>query len=257
MPEIRITTIQADLKWEDIDGNLAMFDEYLRELNGETDIVVLPEMFTTAFSMKSTEFCESMDGKTMNWLKERAKQYDIVITGSIIIKEDEKYYNRLIWMRADGTFEKYDKHQLFKMAGEHKHYTAGNEKLIVEHKGFRFCPLVCYDLRFPVWARNVEDYDILIYVANWPIARRLHWRRLLQARAIENQCYTIGVNRCGTDGLGYVYSGDTSVFAPYGEEVYHIASTAGMNTVVITKIEIERIREKIPYLQDRDTFEIK
>jgi omega-amidase len=257
MAEIKITTIQADLKWEDIDGNLQMLDEYLQQLNGESDLVVLPEMFTTGFSMKAAAFCEPMNGKTMQWLAERAKQYDVAITGSIIIQENDKFYNRLIWMQPDGTFEKYDKHQLFKMSGEHHYYTAGNQKLIVEYKGFRFCPLICYDLRFPVWARNVEDYDILIYVANWPVARSLHWRRLLQARAIENQCYTVGVNRCATDGLGYYYSGDTSVFAPYGEEVYHVADQAQMHTVTINKAEIEEIRKKIPYLQDRDVFLIK
>lgn len=256
MSNLKITTIQADLKWEDIDGNLAMFDELIATIKDKTDIVLLPEMFSTAFSMNSTQLAENEQGKTMNWLRETAQQQDAVVCGSIIFDDNGSYRNRLIWMRPDGTYEYYDKHQLFKMSGEHRHFDAGNRKVIIEHQGWRVCPLVCYDLRFPVWARNVEDYDLLIYVANWPITRNVHWRVLLQARAIENQVYTIGVNRVGKAN-GLDYSGDTSIFDPFGVELYHVANKVAVATHTISKARVDEVREQIPYLKDRDKFEIK
>jgi omega-amidase len=255
MSNLRITTIQADLKWEDIDGNLAQFEQLIQEIEGSTDVIILPEMFTTGFSMNPKAFAEPLDGKTMYWMHEMAENNDAVITGSFIFDENGSYRNRLVWMRPDGTYDYYDKHQLFKVSGEHEHYDAGNDKVIIEHKGWRICPMICYDLRFPVWARNVEDYDLLLYVANWPVTRSEHWRTLLKARAIENQSYVVGVNRCGNSG-GFDYSGDTSVFDPFGLELYHIAGQAAVQTTEISKDRVTEVRTQIPYLGDRDTFKV-
>lgn len=255
MSILKITTIQADLKWEDIDGNLAMFDELIAQITNDTDIIVLPEMFSTAFSMNSAELAETEEDRTMFWLRETAQQTNAVICGSMIFDVGGSYRNRLIWMRPNGNYEFYDKHQLFKMSGEHKHFEAGNSKVIIEYKGWRICPLICYDLRFPVWARNVEDYDLLIYVANWPVTRSFHWRTLLQARAIENQSYVIGVNRVGT-ASGLTYSGDTSVFDPFGIELYHCENEVTVATHTITQSRLTEVREQIPYLADRDKFKI-
>jgi predicted amidohydrolase len=255
MSKLKVTTIQADLIWEDVDANIAMFDQLIEGIGESTDVIILPEMFATGFSMNSKELAEPIDGKTMYWMHETAKKYDCVVTGSMIFNNDENYFNRLIWMHPDGTFDYYDKHQLFKMGGEHRHYSAGHRKVIIKYKGWRICPLICYDLRFPVWARNVEDYDLLIYVANWPISRNFHWRVLLQARAIENQVYTIGVNRVGK-ASGLDYSGNTSIFDPFGIEIYHVENEVAVATHTIDLEHVRAIREKIPYLQDRDKFEI-
>ena len=255
MSNLKITTIQADLKWEDVDGNLAMFDELINQIEGKTDVIILPEMFSTAFSMKSAQLAEDEEGPTMYWLRSTAEQKDAVITGSMIFNDNGSYKNRLIWMRPDGTYDYYDKHQLFKMSGEHHHFDAGNEKVIIEHQGWRICPLVCYDLRFPVWARNAEDYDLLLYVANWPVNRSFHWRTLLQARAIENQSYVIGVNRVGS-ASGLDYSGNTSVFDPFGIEMYHCENEIAIVTHTISKDRIREVRSQIPYLKDRDTFKV-
>ncbi len=256
MSSLKITTIQADLNWEDIDANLAMFDELIMTIEESTDIVILPEMFSTGFSMKSKELAERADGKTMYWMHETAKKLGAVVTGSIIFDDEGAMKNRLIWMRPDGTYDYYDKHQLFRMGNEHLAYEAGNEKIIVEYKGWKICPLICYDLRFPVWARNVEDYDLLLYVANWPVPRRVHWQTLLKARAIENQAYVIGVNRVGVV-KGLEYSGDTSIFDPFGDELYHVEYKVAVHTHELSKTRVEEVRKTIPYLKDRDIFEIK
>jgi len=255
MSDLKITTIQADLIWEDIDANIEMFEQLFETIDGQTDVIVLPEMFSTGFSMNTSELAEPEDGKIMYWMHEMAKKYDCIITGSMIFDDNGTYYNRLIWMRPDGDFEYYDKHQLFKMSGEHNHFGAGNRKVIIEHKGWRICPLVCYDLRFPVWARNAEDYDLLLYVANWPVNRNFHWRTLLQARAIENQAYTIGVNRVGK-ASGLDYSGDTSVFDPFGIEMYHVENQVTVATHILSLERVGEVRAQIPYLQDRDKFEV-
>ena len=255
MQDLIITLVQTNLVWEDIDANLAQFDQKFADFNTPTDIVVLPEMFSTGFSMNSKDLAEEMNGKTMEKMATWARQLNAVVTGSIIITEGGEYYNRLIWMRRDGSYETYDKHQLFKMGGEHQYYKAGTKRLEVTLKGWKICPLICYDLRFPVWARNTNDYDVLIYTANWPEARSHHWRSLLVARAIENQCYTIGVNRVGVGGKLY-YSGNSMIVNPTGNIIKEKVHQESIITRTLSKDYLHLIRQKLPFLGDRDTFEI-
>src|SRR5690606_24430266 len=201
MQDLRITIIQTSLHWQDASANRTMFSEKLAAAAPATDLIVLPEMFTTGSSMDAAGLAEDAEGPTLQWMKEEAVRYSAVLTGSVMVKEGDNYYNRLYWVRPDGTYEHYDKRHLFRMAKEHHSYTPGKEKLLVELKGWNICPLVCYDLRFPVWSRNTgSQYDLLLYVANWPKPRANAWSTLLQARAIENLSYVVGVNRVGTDG---------------------------------------------------------
>jgi omega-amidase len=254
MNDLLVTTVQTPLHWEDVDANLNMFDGYIAQVT-KSDLVILPEMFTTGFTMNAKNLAEEMGGKTMKWLKEQAQKIDAVITGSIIIHEKGKYYNRLIWMRPDGTYDHYDKRHLFAMAGEHKSYTSGSKKLIVELNGWRVCPLICYDLRFPVWARNQDDYDLLIFTANWPEKRASDWRTLLHARAIENQSFVIGVNRIGLDDNGYRYTGDTSVIAPGPKGIiYHTQDNPDITTHLLESEDLIKTRSHLPFLKDRDLF---
>jgi omega-amidase len=218
---LKITAIQSDLIWEDINANLAKFEDVINGLPGKTDLIVLPEMFSTGFSMNPRTFAEKPNGKTTLWMQTMAKASGSVITGSIIVEEEGMYFNRLIWMQPDGKYETYDKKHLFSIAGENKIYTAGTGKLIVELKGWKICPLICYDLRFPVWCKNKYinsefEYDLLIFVANWPEVRHRAWNTLLAARAIENLAYVVGVNRVGMDGNHIPHSGDTSIIDPKG-----------------------------------------
>ncbi len=253
MKDLRITTIQTQLHWESPADNRAMFDKKLSPLTGQTDLVILPEMFTTGFSMQAAELAEKMDGTTVNWLSRHAQNLNAVITGSLIIEEKGQYYNRLIWMRPDGSYETYDKRHLFTMAREQDTYTAGTERLITTWQGWKICPLICYDLRFPVWARNTVDYDVLIYTANWPVKRSYAWRTLLHARAIENQAYTIGVNHVGKDGNGFDYSGDTMIIEPAGADIlYHKADVEAVHTESLSYAHLQDVREKLPFLADRD-----
>ena len=256
MQDLRITTIQSTLHWEDKPANLAMFDKKMEGLAGTTDLVVLPEMFTTGFSMKAPVFAEGMEGRTMNWLWAKADEIGAVVTGSFIVNDNGKYYNRLVWMQPDGEFEYYDKRHLFTLAKEDKAYDAGHKKLVAEWKGWRACPMICYDLRFPVWSRNVEGYDLLIYVANWPQTRRHHWQQLLTARAIENQVYVVGVNRMGSDAKGLDYSGDTSVIDYSGEVLYRAANVEGIFTCEISRAKLAAFRQKLNFLADQDKFKI-
>jgi len=200
MEDLKIALIQTSLHWEDKKGNLDMFTDKIAKIPERQDLIVLPEMFTTGFSMKATKFAEEMSGPSVSWMRSQAKLSSSCIAGSIIIKEGRSYYNRLIWMRPDGTLEHYNKRHLFRLAKEQDHYTEGSERKIVSLKDWRINLNVCYDLRFPVWSRNKNDYDILLNVANWPAKRSLPWSTLLRARAIENMCYSIGLNRVGTDG---------------------------------------------------------
>ena len=267
MNDLRITTVQADLVWENKIENLTKFDDLLRGVKrGETDVVVLPEMFTTGFSMKPALFAETMNDATVFWLKKKAWELDAAITGSFICSENGHFYNRLVWMQPDGTYSVYDKRHRFTLARENEHYTEGVERLIVTWRGYRICPLICYDLRFPVWARNTKseargkgqvDYDVLIYVANWPIARSHHWRILSEARAIENQTYVVAVNRVGTDANGYEHRGDTSVIDYAGEILLRRSFTEGVDTTVVSKAKIENYRKKFGFLSDQDEFTIK
>ncbi len=267
MSTLTITTIQADLHWQDKDANLRMLEDKLRNIEEKTEIIVLPEMFSTGFSMQPTEYAEAMDGETMGWMRDMAAKYRVVLTGSIIIEEDDKYYNRLIWMLPNGQYWSYDKRHLFAFAGEDEHYTAGNRRLIASVKGWKINLQVCYDLRFPVWARQhapVEgedktlnpEYDILLYVANWPERRSHAWKTLLCARAIENQCYVVGVNRVGKDGNDIYHSGNSMVIDPLGEVLYHMANEEDTFTITLQKEHLDMVRSKFPFWRDADEFSI-
>ena len=252
MKDLRVTLAQADLHWEDKAANLAAFTAKLAGLAGQTDLVVLPEMFTTGFTMNAPALAEPENGPTVQWMAEQAAWLNAAITGSFIALDGGRYYNRLVWMQPDGRYQTYDKRHLFAMAGEHHTYTPGNKRLLVEWRGWKVLPLICYDLRFPAWSRNQEDYDLLIYVANWPSPRRHHWRSLLAARAIENQAYALGINRVGLDGNGYPHAGDTSAIDFSGEELFHLAHSEGCMTLVLSYQEQQAFRQKLPFLDDRD-----
>ncbi len=254
MENLRVSLLQAELAWEDKAANLQNLGKKIAAFTAAADLILLPEMFTTGFSMNAPALAESMDGPTMQWLANQAAKSHAVIAGSFIALENNRYYNRLVWMRPDGSFEVYDKRHLFAYAGEDNTYTAGEKKLIVSLKGWKICPLICYDLRFPVWSRNVEDYDLLLYVANFPERRRHAWKSLLIARAIENQVYTIGVNRVGKDGQDIAYSGDSCVVDYEGNVLYHLADEEGVHTIELSASAQQVFREKFPFLKDRDGF---
>ena len=250
---MNITLVQSALYWENIEKNLSSFEEKLNNI-GQTDLIILPEMFSTGFSMNASAVAESMDGTAVNWMRKTAAKKNSAITGSLIIREGGKFYNRLIFMRPDGSFEQYDKKHLFTMAKEEETYTAGTEKIIIDYLGWKICPLICYDLRFPIWNRNLEDYDLAIYVANWPDRRSYHWRSLLTARAIENQCYVAAVNRVGTDGKDLYYSGHSSLIDPTGEAIYQKADAEDIQQIDLNKEYLIEIRTKLPFLKDRDNL---
>jgi len=254
---LQISIVQSDIKWENIDKNLDYHYSLIENLKNQTDIIVLPEMFTTGFSLNAEKLAETMDGKAVKWLMNTAKTLSSVITGSIIIKDNENYYNRMIWAQPDGKLYFYDKRHLFRMAGEHKHYSFGNEKTIFNYKGWNIRPLVCYDLRFPVWSRNKQDYDIAIYIANWPITRAEAWKTLLMARAMENQAFIVGVNRCGIDGMKLNYSGDSRIISPDGKIISSCEEFK--EQVITTSIEYEfltNLKQCFPVQLDSDNFEI-
>lgn len=251
-----ITLVQTDLVWENPAANRKVLSQKMDTLYGQTDLIVLPEMFTTGFSMRSHELAETMQGDTVQWLSNEAQRLNAAITGSLIIQENRQYFNRLIWAFPDGRMASYDKKHLFTLASEHKYYTPGQKKLLVEYKGWTICPLICYDLRFPVWSRNTEGYDLLIYIASWPAPRREAWRALLKARAIENQAYTIGVNRVGTDGSKLTYAGDSTLIDFAGNTCVDMAYVEGMFTTKISKDKRAVFLKKLPFLDDRDAFEL-
>jgi omega-amidase len=258
MQDLKITLLQTTLYWEDAGANRAMLEEKIWRIKEPTDIIVLPEMFTTGFSMNAAALAEPMNLTTFKWMKQLAAQTGAVVTGSVIIKAKEQYLNRLIWMQPDGRFYTYDKRHLFRMAEEHLVYTAGEEKLLVEWKGWKIRPLICYDLRFPVWSRNKNnEYDLLLYVANWPEARRLPWQVLLQARAIENLSYVAGVNRVGEDGKGIYYSGDSGIVSPKGEWLYQAEDRDEIHTHTLERSALEAFRLKFPADKDADEFSIR
>ena len=255
MSSITISLVQTTLNWENRAANLQHFEEKIASLAGKTQVVFLPEMFTTGFSMNPSQLAEKMDGESVTWMKKMAAQYRLILTGSLIIEENGHYFNRLIWMLPTGDFGYYDKRHLFAFAGEDKHYTAGNKRLITAVNGWRFNLQVCYDLRFPVWARqqisNGEpEYDVLVYVANWPERRRQAWTTLLQARAIENQCYVAGLNRVGTDGNGLTYSGDSMVVDALGTVHGCEASVEEIKTVELNYTDLMTVRQQLPFLKD-------
>ncbi|GAB3530924.1 amidohydrolase [Pontibacter brevis] len=255
--DLRITIVQTALHWQDAERNRTMFSEKLAQATPQTDLIILPEMFTTGFSMEVETQAEKAEGPTLHWMQQEAQKHQAVLTGSVMVKENGHYYNRLHWVRPDGSYAKYDKKHLFRMAKEHHTYTAGKEKLTVELKGWNICPLVCYDLRFPVWSRNVSNsYDLLLYVANWPQVRSLAWRSLLQARAIENVAYVAGVNRVGTDGNNHPYSGDSAIIHPKGHHLLQTSQVEGLHTLTLGKQELVDFREAFPAHLDADAFSL-
>jgi len=261
MSTLTISLIQPDLAWEDKQANLDLFSEKIRGIGVPTEIVVLPEMFSTGFSMNAEALAETMDGPTVEWMRGISAAYRVILTGSMIIKENNKIFNRLLWVMPNGQTGHYDKRHLFSFAGEDNHFSPGNKRLIASVKGWKINLQVCYDLRFPIWARQqVNDkkpeYDILINVANWPEKRSHAWKTLLCARAIENQCYCIGVNRVGTDGNGIDYSGDSLLAGPLGEVMYHCNGKEDVFTITLNKQELEGARKKFPFLMDADQFRI-
>ncbi|RXK83888.1 amidohydrolase [Filimonas effusa] len=262
MSSLTLTLIQTALHWENKQANLAMLEEKITGIKERTEIVILPEMFSTGFSMQPERWAEKMDGPTITWMRRMAQQQRIILTGSVIIEENGNYYNRLIWMLPTGDYGCYDKRHLFAYAGEHEHYTPGNKRLIASVKGWKINLQICYDLRFPVWARQspegtrdtAPEYDLLIYVANWPEKRSLPWKTLLQARAIENQCFVAGVNRVGADGNGFAHSGDSMLIDPLGNSIFHKQHDEAVATFTLQKENLEQVRARFPFWKDGDTF---
>lgn len=263
MQDLNVAIIQSDLVWEDTKANIQKFDKKLDEIPPETDLIILPELFNTGFSIKSDKNAQPQDGEAFQWLKQKAAQKDLCITGSIFIKTDDQLFNRLYWMQPNGEFVTYNKRHLFRFGGEQKIVTSGHKRVIVDLKGWKILPQICYDLRFPVWSKNrfingSHEYDLLFYVANWPVARNFAWKSLLIARAIENQSFCIGVNRVGIDGYGNQHSGDSMILNPQGqimaeckpfsEEI--IASTLCYN-------ELTDYRKAFPVGMDWDEFDVK
>ncbi len=260
---MKVTLIQTELFWEEREKNFSHFEKLINRID-ETDLIVLPEMFTTGFAMNPYKISEKADGITLNWLKQRAKEKSAVITGSVAVEENGNYYNRLYWVEPNENFQTYDKRHLFRMAKEDEHFKAGKKKIITQIRDWKICPLICYDLRFPIWSRNgfnrenrKSDYDILVYVANWPEVRNYPWKQLLIARAIENQCYVIGVNRIGKDGNGFSHSGDSMVVNPRGEIISKTkAHEESVETVELDKSYLEEFRKVFPVGMDADGFKI-
>jgi predicted amidohydrolase len=255
-PHLRVTMIQTALAWQDPAANRAVFASHFRGLVGHTDLIVLPEMFTTGFSMDAERLAETMDGPTVEWMREEAAALGCAITGSLIVRDGGRHYNRMVWVAPDGGLQHYDKRHLFRMAGEQEHYAAGARRVTVEYKGWRICPLVCYDLRFPVWSRNRGDYDLLLYVANWPARRSLAWKTLLRARAIENVAYVVGVNRIGSDGNGASYSGDSVAVDFLGQPLAGDRGGDFAETAVLDRDLLQSWRKSFPVHLDADDFRI-
>jgi omega-amidase len=254
-PQLYITLVQPDIVWENKVSNLQQYEEMIAGIKPPKQVVVLPEMFSTGFSMAPERLAEPMDGRSVTWMVSMAVKYKCILAGSLIIEEEGKYYNRMLWVQPDGVIGFYDKRHLFAYAHENKHYTRGDVRQIVQVNGWRINLQVCYDLRFPVWARNTgNEYDVLLYAANWPEPRSLAWRTLLQARAIENMCYVVGVNRVGTDGKGNNYTGDSSVFGPLGEKIWQHANEPVCHTVTLEYDTLQKTRASFPFLEDADKF---
>ncbi|WP_296633837.1 amidohydrolase [Polaribacter sp.] len=255
--KLHVVGIQADLVWENPSENLKYFEDIITDLPTTTDLVVLPEMFTTGFTMQPNNLAEPITGSSITWMKKLAQKFDFAITGSLVIEENNKFFNRLIFVHPSGKIDTYDKRHSFTLAGEHKVYTSGKELLTIDYKGWKIRPLICYDLRFPVWARNTKNYDLLIYMANWPITRIKAWDTLLKARAIENMSYTIGVNRTGFDANNYQYSGNSIIVDFLGDELSSLEENGvGTISAVLKKKNQNKVREKLGFLNDKDAFSI-
>ena len=252
---LKIALIQADLVWENPTKNRNRFQEKIMAISDTIDLIILPEMFTTGFSMTPENIAETMEGNTVNWMLKLAKEKNCAITGSIIITENSNYYNRLLFVHPSGKIDSYDKKHTFTLAGEHEVYTAGKTKNIIDYKGWKICPLICYDLRFPVWARNTENYDLLLYVASWPKPRIEAWDTLLKARAIENMSYTIGVNRVGVDANNYEYNGNSVAYDMLGNCIDKKNNNEEISVVVELDKESQlKVRNRFLFLEDQDNF---
>ncbi|MBT8261382.1 MAG: amidohydrolase [Bacteroidia bacterium] len=257
MNELSVGIIQSNLHWENPEANRDMLEAKISSFEPDTNLVVLPEMFTTGFSMNALELAEKKEGTTLEWMRSIASNQDIAVTGSLIVREKRKFYNRLYFVFPDGSYHWYDKKHTFTLAGEHRTYAAGKEKLIIDFHGWKICPLICYDLRFPVWSRNTEDYDLLIYVANWPKKRISAWDALLRARAIENMSYCIGVNRIGVDGNNHEYIGHSAVYNVLGDLISNSDNEIEFTEkVVLSKDHILNTRKQLQFLNDRDAFSL-
>lgn len=274
MSSLTITVIQPDLAWEDKSSNLNLLLKKIESIQERTEVVILPEMFSTGFSMKPEILAEKMQGKTIEWMRKISVSKKIILTGSLIIEEEGHYFNRLVWMLPNGKFGYYDKRHLFAYAGEDEHYTAGNKRLIASANGWKINLLICYDLRFPVWARQTPlpavvlkgqeyadeekrfEYDLLVYVANWPEKRANAWKILLQARAIENQCYVVGVNRVGEDANKIRYRGDSMIVDPLGQILYQKSEEEDVFTFTLQKQTLDEVRERFPFWKDADEFKL-
>ena len=261
MQDLKIALVQTSLYWEDKEANRAQLEEKIFSISEQVDLIVLPEMFNTGFSMEAQKLAEPMKLHTFKWMQQMAAQKQAVITGSYIVNDGGDYFNRLIWMHPDGSYEQYDKRHLFRMAEEHQHFSMGKQDLIVELKGWKIKPLVCYDLRFPVWSRNTVKqeelaYDLLLYVANWPAARVSAWDALLKARAIENLSYSLGVNRVGEDGKGIPYNGHSAVYNFKGESLLDLGEEEQVKIISLSAEELKRGREKFPAHLDADNFSL-
>ena len=254
MRDLNVALVQRELHWEDPAANREGIADDLEHLEKATDLVVLPEMFTTGFSMDPETIAEEAAAETLPWMQELAARHGAAVLGSLAVREGGKHYNRLFFVTPDGGYRHYDKRHLFRLSGEDRHYAAGGDRLVVEWRGWRLCPMICYDLRFPVWSRNRDDYDLLLFVANWPAKRRYHWRQLLIARAIENQACCIGLNRIGDDGNGLRYSGDSLAIAADGEILLDCADRAGIFSATLDYAAVQTYREKFPCHRDADAF---
>lgn len=257
MNDLTISLIQTSLHWHNPKDNRSRFEQLIKEPGVDTDVIILPEMFTTGFTMKASDNAEPQPGDTLRWMQQQAQKSQAVITGSITIKQQDNFFNRLYWVKPDGNYQYYDKKHLFSYADENQHFTAGSKRLIVDHKGWRICPLICYDLRFPVWSRNDVDYDLLIYVANWPAPRQNAWHSLLKARAIENMSYVAGVNRIGTDGNDHNYLGGSVVYDVLGDELFTAKSQEINQTITLNYEALQQQRKRFGFLKDRDPFTLK
>ncbi len=254
---MKIALLQSSLFWENPKANRNHFEEKINALAEKVDLIVLPEMFSTGFTMNPEAVFETMEGETIQWMQSLAKAKKVAIMGSLVIKENDNFHNRLVFVFPSGEMQIYDKRHLFTLAGEDKVYTSGNQKLIVEYLGWKICPLICYDLRFPVFARNVENYDVLIYVANWPKSRIQAWDILLKARSVENLCYTVGVNRVGLDNNNLEYDGHSQMVDFLGNYALKPQENEGVFIVELNKQKLVETRKKLGFLNDRDSFELK
>lgn len=254
--QLNIALVQTPLVWQDCEANRNLLEEKINAIAEPVDIIVLPEMFSTGFTMMPNECAETMNGKSVKWMKRLAWEKNSAIVGSLVIKSGVKCYNRLLFVRPTGEIETYDKRHLFTLAGEDKVYTSGKKKLVLDYKGFKICPLICYDLRFPAFSRNVEDYDLLIYVANWPLPRIAAWDALLKARAIENMCYVVGVNRVGEDWNKHQYPGHSQVLDYLGETLLSAWENEGIFIIGIDKNPMLETRKKLAFLNDRDQIKV-